>query len=179
MFSKRSELNLARLNPQRRHCTTLKIRERAAYCYLGEFVGLCRVLGRYGMFVDTQDGERDRCRRQATLRALVATADLNEAKDDAMREDARRRLEAADRQLSALPAFEHAPDYQLDLAISFYRQMEDASPTEQRSLRLRGEQAFRAAKRLYEACFCNDLASRFRELGENFAPTTTESSRIP
>lgn len=132
-----------------------------------------------GSWLARGNGERDRCRRQVTLRALVATADLNEAKDDAMREDARRRLEAADRQLSALPAFEHAPDYQLDLAISFYRQMEDASATEQRSLRLRGEQAFRAAKRLYQACFCNDLASRFRELGEKFSPTATEPTTIP
>lgn len=53
--SKPPPLGLALLTPRRRHRSESAIRECTAYRYLGDRIGVCRVLGRYELFVDTAD----------------------------------------------------------------------------------------------------------------------------
>lgn len=123
------------------------------------------------------NGERTRCLQTAKLRAVMALADLELSTDDAALEDARRRLEAADSQFSAVPLFEHTPYYQYALAQSFVRQLNNAAPRDAAMLRERGTKALREARRLRAACFCNQLDSGLTEiegsLSNAAAPVTT------
>jgi FkbM family methyltransferase len=50
-----SLLKLRELIPNRRHRLEGEMRRRAQVAYLGDGIGLCRVLGRFKMYVDTRD----------------------------------------------------------------------------------------------------------------------------